>query len=125
MTDTGDIRVGARPSGASENILLVQTSFIGDAVLAVFEGDEDVYSYQDKQGRRWVGVENFMDAFPTLGAELDKIKEQIFKKLKPELDKLWQKEYGTPLEQGQFGDLARFGKTANKGIRMFFDSDLR
>ena len=25
--------------------------------LAVFEGDEDVYSYQDKQGRRWVGIE--------------------------------------------------------------------
>ena len=90
--------------------------------LAVFEGDEDVYSYQDKQGRRWVGVENFIDAFPTLGAELVQIKYQIFKKLKPELEKLWQKEYGTPLEQGQFGDLARFGKTANKGIRMFFDS---
>jgi len=90
--------------------------------LAVFEGDEDVYSYQDKQGRRWVGVENFIDAFPTLGAELDKIKHKIYKRLEPELDKLWQKEYGTPLEQGQFGDLARFGKTANMGIRMFFDS---
>ncbi len=90
--------------------------------LAVFEGDEDVYSYQDKQGRRWVGIENFMDAFPTLGAELVQIKYQIFKKLKPELEKLWQKEYGTPLVQGQFSDLERFGKTANKGIRMFFDS---
>ena len=90
--------------------------------LAVFEGDEDVYSYQDKQGRRWVGVENFIDAFPTLGAELDKIKHKIYKRLEPELDKLWQKEYGTPLEQGQFGDLARFGKNANMGIRMSFDS---
>ena len=33
MADTGDIPLGARPSLASDNILLVQTSFIGDAVL--------------------------------------------------------------------------------------------
>ena len=90
--------------------------------LAVFEGDEDVYSYQDKQGRRWVSIENFMDAFPTLGIEVDKIKHKIYKKLEPELEKLWLNEYDRPLSQGQFSDLARFGKTANKGIRMYFDA---
>ena len=65
---------------------------------------------------------NLKDAFPTIGNEIDLIKHKIFNKLEPELDKLWQKEYGTPLVQGQFSDLERFGKTANKGIRMFFDS---
>jgi len=89
--------------------------------LAVFEGDEDVYSYQDKQGRRWVGIENFMDAFPTLGFEVDKIKERVFNKLKPELEKEWKKEYNQPLTQGTFQHLAMYGKTANKAIRMFFD----
>ena len=89
--------------------------------LAVYEADEDVYSYQDKQGRRWIELMNFHDTFPTLGKEVDRIKEKIFKKLKPELSKLWEKEYGMPLTQGTFPDLARFGKTANKAIRMYFD----
>ena len=89
--------------------------------LAVFEADEDVYSYQDKQGRRWVDIMNLKDAFPTIGNEIDLIKHKIFNKLEPELDKLWKKEYGIPLTQGQFADLERFGKTANKGIRMYFD----
>ena len=89
--------------------------------LAVFEADEDVYSYQDKQGRRWVDIMNLKDAFPTIGDEIDKIKHKIYKKLEPELDKLWQKEYDRLLIQGQFADLERFGTTANKGIRMFFD----
>jgi hypothetical protein len=64
---------------------------------------------------------NFKDAFPTIGDEIDKIKLKIINKLEPELSKLWEKEYGKPLTQGSFPDLARFGKTANKGIRMFFD----
>ena len=89
--------------------------------LAVFEADEDVYSYQDKQGRRWIEIMNFKDVFPTIGDEVDKIKLKIINKLEPELSKLWEKEYGKPLTQGSFPDLARFGKTANKGIRMFFD----
>ena len=89
--------------------------------LAVFEADEDVYSYQDKQGRRWIEIMNFKDVFPTIGNEVDKIKLKIINKLEPELSKLWEKEYGRPLTQGSFPDLARFGKTANKGIRMFFD----
>ena len=89
--------------------------------LAVFEADEDVYSYQDNQGRRWVEIMNFKDAFPTIGNEIDKIKLKIINRLEPELSKLWEKEYGKPLTQGSFPDLARFGKTANKGIRMFFD----
>ena len=89
--------------------------------LAVFEADEDVYSYQDKQGRRWIEIMNFKDTFPTIGNEIDKIKLKIINRLEPELSKLWEKEYGRPLTQGTFPDLARFGKTANKGIRMFFD----
>jgi len=89
--------------------------------LAVFEADEDVYSYQDKQGRRWVELMNFKDTFPTLGKEVDRIKEKIFKKLKPELEKEWQKEYNQPLTQGTFQYLAMYGKTANKAIRMYFD----
>ena len=89
--------------------------------LAVFEADEDVYSYQDKQGRRWIEIMNFKDVFPTIGDEVDKIKFKIINRLEPELSKLWEKEYGRPLTQGSFPDLARFGKTANKGIRMFFD----
>ena len=89
--------------------------------LAVFEADEDVYSYADKQGRRWVEIMNFMDTFPTLGKEIDKIKERIYKKLKPDLEKEWEKEYGKELTQGSFSDLQRFGSTANKGIRMYFD----
>ena len=89
--------------------------------LAVFEADEDVYSYQDKQGRRWIEIMNFIDTFPTIGNEIDKIKLKIINRLEPELSKLWEKEYGRPLTQGTFPDLGRFGKTANKGIRMFFD----
>ena len=89
--------------------------------LAVFEADEDVYSYQDNQGRRWVEIMNFKDAFPTIGNEIDKIKLKIINRLEPELSKLWEKEYGKPLTQGSFPDLARFGTTANKAIRMFFD----
>ena len=89
--------------------------------LAIFEADEDVYSYQDNQGRRWVEIMNFKDAFPTIGNEIDKIKLKIINRLEPELSKLWQKEYGKPLTQGSFPDLARFGSTANKAIRMFFD----
>ena len=89
--------------------------------LAVFEADEDVYSYQDNQGRRWVEIMNFKDAFPTIGNEIDKIKLKIINRLEPELSKLWEKEYGKPLTQGSFPDLARFGSTANKAIRMFFD----
>ena len=89
--------------------------------LAVFEADEDVYSYQDNQGRRWVEIMNFKDAFPTKGNEIDKIKLKIINRLEPELSKLWEKEYGKPLIQGSFPDLARFGTTANKAIRMFFD----
>ena len=89
--------------------------------LAVFEADEDIYSYQDKQGRRWIEIMNFKDVFPTIGDEVDKIKLKIINRLEPELSKLWEKEYGRPLTQGSFPDLARFGKTANKGIRMFFD----
>jgi hypothetical protein len=89
--------------------------------LAVFEADEDVYSYQDKQGRRWIELMNFKDTFPTLGKEIDEIKMKIFKKLEPALQKEWQKEYGQELTQGTFPDLARFGKTANKAIRMYFD----
>ena len=89
--------------------------------LAVFEADEDVYSYQDNQGRRWVEIMNFKDAFPTIGNEIDKIKLKIINRLEPELSKLWEKEYGKPLIQGSFPDLARFGTTANKAIRMFFD----
>ena len=89
--------------------------------LAVFEADEDVYSYQDNQGRRWVEIMNFKDAFPTIGDEIDKIKFKIINRLEPELSKLWEKEYGKPLTQGSFPDLARFGTTANKAIRMFFD----
>ena len=89
--------------------------------LAVFEADEDVYSYQDNQGRRWVEIMNFKDAFPTIGNEIDKIKLKIINRLEPELSKLWEKEYGKPLIQGSFQDLARFGTTANKAIRMFFD----
>ena len=89
--------------------------------LAVFEADEDVYSYQDNQGRRWVEIMNFKDAFPTIGNEIDKIKLKIINRLEPELSKLWEKEYGKPLIQGSFPDLARFGTTANKSIRMFFD----
>ena len=89
--------------------------------LAIFEADEDVYSYQDNQGRRWVEIMNFKDAFPTIGNEIDKIKLKIINRLEPELSKLWEKEYGKPLTQGSFPDLARFGSTANKAIRMFFD----
>ena len=89
--------------------------------LAVFEADEDVYSYQDNQGRRWVEIMNFKDTFPTIGNEIDKIKLKIINRLEPELSKLWEKEYGKPLTQGSFPDLARFGSTANKAIRMFFD----
>ena len=89
--------------------------------LAIFEADEDVYSYQDNQGRRWVEIMNFKDAFPTIGDEIDKIKFKIINRLEPELSKLWEKEYGKPLTQGSFPDLARFGSTANKAIRMFFD----
>ena len=89
--------------------------------LAVYEADEDVYSYQDKQGRRWIELMNFKDTFPTLGKEVDRIKEKIFKKLKPELEKEWQKEYNQPLTQGTFQYLAMYGKTANKAIRMYFD----
>ena len=89
--------------------------------LAIFEADEDVYSYQDNQGRRWVEIMNFKDAFPTIGNEIDKIKLKIINRLEPELSKLWEKEYGKPLTQGSFPDLARFGTTANKAIRMFFD----
>ena len=89
--------------------------------LAIFEADEDIYSYQDNQGRRWVEIMNFKDAFPTIGDEIDKIKLKIINRLEPELSKLWQKEYGKPLTQGSFPDLARFGSTANKAIRMFFD----
>ena len=89
--------------------------------LAVFEADEDVYSYQDNQGRRWVEIMNFKDAFPTIGNEIDKIKLKIINRLEPELSKLWEKEYGKPLIQGSLRDLARFGTTGNKAIRMFFD----
>ena len=89
--------------------------------LAIFEADEDIYSYQDKQGRRWVEIMNFKNAFPTIGDEIDKIKLKIINRLEPELSKLWQKEYGKPLTQGSFPDLGRFGSTANKAIRMFFD----
>ena len=89
--------------------------------LAIFEADEDVYSYQDNQGRRWVEIMNFKDAFPTIGNEIDKIKLKIINRLEPELSKLWEKEYGKPLTQGSFPDLGRFGSTANKAIRMFFD----
>ena len=89
--------------------------------LAVFEADEDVYSYQDNQGRRWIEIMNFKDTFPTIGNEIDKIKLKIINRLEPELSKLWQKEYGKPLTQGSFPDLARFGSTSNKAIRMFFD----
>ena len=89
--------------------------------LAVFEADEDVYSYQDNQGRRWIEIMNFKDTFPTIGVEIDKIKLKIINRLEPELSKLWKKEYGKPLTQGSFPDLARFGSTSNKAIRMFFD----
>jgi len=89
--------------------------------LAIFEADEDIYSYQDNQGRRWVEIMNFKDAFPTIGNEIDKIKLKIINRLEPELSKLWEKEYGKPLTQGSFPDLGRFGSTANKAIRMFFD----
>ena len=89
--------------------------------LAIFEADEDIYSYQDKQGRRWVEIMNFKNTFPTIGDEIDKIKLKIINRLEPELSKLWQKEYGKPLTQGSFPDLGRFGSTANKAIRMFFD----
>ena len=88
---------------------------------AVFESDEDLYTYQDKQGRRWIEIMNLIDTFPTIGKEIDKIKHKIYKKLEPELDKWWEKEYGVPLTQGQFADLERYGQVANKGIRMFFD----
>ena len=51
--------------------------------LAIFEADEDVYSYQDNQGRRWVEIMNFKDAFPTIGNEIDKIKLKIINRLEP------------------------------------------
>ena len=89
--------------------------------LAVFESDEDIYSYQDNQGRRWIGLENLVGTFPTLGVELDKIKHKIYKRFESELSRMWEKEYGKPLEQGTFSDLARSGKISNKAIRMFFD----
>ena len=89
--------------------------------LAVYESDEDVYSYQDKQGRRWVELMNFKDTFPTLGKEIDEIKIKIYDKLESTLKKEWKKEYGKELTQGTFPDLGRFGKTSGKAIKMYFD----
>ena len=88
---------------------------------AAFEADDDIYSFKDKQGRRWVESTYFEKSLPGLGKHVKKLKNRIYNTLEPELAELWGVKHGKELLGGTFPDLERYGETAGKAIKMYFD----
>ena len=88
---------------------------------AAFEADDDIYSYKDKQGRRWVEASYFEKSIPGLRNHVEKLKNRIYHTLEPDLADLWTGGKRKKLVAGTFPDLARYGETAGKAIKMYFD----